>query len=129
MSEVSPSFAAYLAISPFAFLLAGLLWMAIFSALIVILPEMLAMTLAIAVMLGHLNGAFTWLTYRFESYQASNALFLLTAFLIVIAFRKGRSDTGRAALDWSQSSLPAWSRWVLVVVLLLLPIWWFLIPH
>jgi len=129
VNEVSPSFGKYLAIHPLAFVAAGLVWIGIFSSLIAILPEMLAMTVSICVVIGHMTGAASWLAYRFASYQGCNALFLLTALLIVTAFNLGRSDKGHALIDWSRTRMPAWTRWGVAAMLIVLPIWWFLIPH
>ena len=129
VNELSPSFGTYLSMHPLAFVVAGLVWIGIFSSLIAILPEKIGMTISIGVLIGHMTGAASWLAYRFGSYQACNALFLLTAIVIVVAFNKGRSDTGRTLIDWSQTRVPAWTRWVLATLLVVLPIWWFLIPH
>lgn len=129
VNEVSPSFAKYLAIHPLAFVGAGLVWIGIFSSLIGILPEKIGMTISICVVIGHMAGAATWLLFRFGSYQACNALFLLTAIVIVAAFNMGHSDTGQTLIDWSRTRVPAWTRWALAALLVLLPIWWFLIPR
>jgi hypothetical protein len=129
VDELSPSFGRSLALHPLAFVATGLAWVSIFSSLISILPEKLAMMLSICVVMGHMTGAASWLAYRFGSYQACNGLFLLTAVAIVTAFNWGRSDNGQAVLDWSRTGLPAWTRWVVVAMLLVVPSWWFLIPH
>lgn len=129
VNELSPSFAKYLSMHPLAFACAGLVWIGIFSSLISILPDKIAMTISICVVIGHMTGAASWLAYRFGSYQACNALFLLTAVVIVGAFNLGRSDTGGTLIDWSRTRVPAWTRWVLAAILIVLPIWWFLIPH
>ena len=127
--EISPSFGKYLSVHPLAFVGAALLWIAIFSALIAILPEKAAMTMSICVVLGHMTGAASWLAYRFGSYQSCNALFVLTSIVIVCGFNLGRSENGRSLIDWKQTGMPAWTRWILVAMLVLLPIWWFLIPR
>jgi hypothetical protein len=129
VSEGSPSFAHYLSIHPLMFAGAGLLWMAFFSAVILLLPEKLALTLSIGVMLGHMAGAASWLMYRFGAYQMCNALFIVTAGLIVLAFKRGQRTDGRSAFDWERTGLPGWIRWLLIAVLALLPTWWFLIPR
>jgi hypothetical protein len=41
----------------------------------------------------------------------------------------GRSDTGQTLIDWSRAPVPTWTRWLLIAILFILPIWWFLIPH
>lgn len=129
VNEVSPSFRRYLMMHPLVFAGMGMVWIGIFSTLIAIMPEKVGMTVSIAVMMGHMGGAATWLVYRFGSYQAGMALFLLTSITIVTSFNMGRSDTGQTLIDWSRTPVPSWARWVLAVLLFAIPIWWFLIPH
>ena len=128
-NEISPSFAQYLAIHPLAFVGAGLLWIISFSSIVVLLPEILALTVSIAVVIGHMGGAATWFAYRFHNYQACNALFLATAFIVVLSFKRGQNDTGASALNWRHTGVPEWIRWAVVAILIALPVWWFLIPH
>ena len=80
-------------------------------------------------MIGHMAGAATWLAYRFNNYQACNALFLVTAFVVVFSFKHGQSENGGSALDWQRTGLPGWTRWILLALLFALPVWWFLVPH
>ena len=129
VNEISPSFARYLAIHPLAFVGAGFLWIIIFSAIVILLPEILALTVSIAIVIGHMGGAATWFAYRFHNYQACNGLFLVTAFIVVLSFKQGQNDDGTSAFDWRRTGLPSWVRWVIVAALMAIPIWWFLIPH
>ncbi len=129
VNEISPSFGRYMSMHPMAFVAAGVLWIGVFSSLIALLPEKLGMTLSICIVLGHMAGAASWLAYRFGSYQSCNVLFLATAVVIVTAFNMGRSDSGQTLIDWSRAPVPTWTRWLLVAILILLPTWWFLIPH
>jgi len=129
VNELSPSFGYYLSIHPLAFLGAMVLWIAIFSAAIVLLPEMFAMAAAIAIVIGHMAGAASWLAFRFNNYQACNALFLVTSFVVVLAFKRGQTDDGTAAFKWHRTGLPDWVRWVVIAALIGLPVWWFLIPR
>jgi hypothetical protein len=128
-NELSPSFRAYLTSHPLVFAAMCLVWIGIFSTLIVILPEKLGMTVSIAVVLGHMAGSTTWLAYRFNSYQACNALFLFTSIAIVASFNLGRSDTGQTMINWARLGVPLWTRLILAAILVAVPIWWFLIPH
>lgn len=128
-NEMSPSFAYYLSVHPLVFAAFGLLWIAIFSAAILLLPELLALTVAVAIMIGHLAGAATWLAYHFHNYQACNALILVTAFVLVFSFKQGQRENGGSALNWQGTGLPGWVRWVLVALLFVPPVWWFLVPH
>lgn len=127
--EGSPSFAHYLSIHPLLFLGAALLWILILSVVILLLPENLALTAAIAIVIGHMAGAASWLIFRFNAYQMCNALFLGTSAIIVFAFKRGQRADGRSAFEWERTGLPGWVRWFLIAVLIVLPTWWFLIPH
>lgn len=129
VNEVSPSFAYYLTVHPLAAMAAGVLWIAIFSAIILLLPEMLALIVSIAILFGHTFGALSWLMFRFHSYQACNLLFLVSATLVVYAFKKGQSNEGRSAIQWERTGLPEWSRWLVIATFATVPIWWFLIPR
>lgn len=129
VNEVSPSFRVYLTIHPLVFVGMNLVWIAIFSSLIGILPEKIGMTISIAVVIGHMAGAASWLAFQFESYQACNALFLFTAIAIVTSFNMGRSETGQTLINWSRTPVPSWTRWILAALLIATPVWWFLIPH
>lgn len=129
VNEFSPSFAQYLSIHPLAFVGANLLWILIFSVIVSLLPEVLALTVSIAIMIGHMGGAASWLAYHFHNYQACNGLFLVTAFIVAVSFKRGQSDDGASVIDWKRTGLPAWMRWALVAILSALPVWWFLVPH
>ena len=129
VNEVSPSFGRYLAIHPTAFIAAGMLWIVIFSLIIALLPRFWATFTSVGVVLGHMTGSTSWLVYRFGSYQSANVLFALTAFLLVLAFRRVDQRTSAAMIDWSRVPLPAWCRWVIIAILFALPAWWFFIPH
>jgi hypothetical protein len=127
--EQSPSFAHYLSIHPAVFCAAAALWIIIFSLLILLLPEMLALLLSVAVTIGHMAGAATWLIYRFNVYQLFNVLFLVTSGLVVFSIKFGQASDGRSAIDWARTGLPPWVRWLAIAVLIILPCWWFLIPR
>lgn len=129
VNEVSPSFAYYLSIHPLVVVAAGLLWMAIFSVIILLLPERLTLILAIAIVIGHMWGSMTWIAYRLRSYQGCNVLCLTVAVLIVFAFKKGQNSDGSSAFNWAVTGLPEWTHWLAIATLALIPFWWFLIPR
>ena len=118
-----------MSLHPLIFVGAGFLWIAIVSALILLLPERIALTLTVAIVIGHMAGAATWLMYRFNLYQACNVLFLMTSALIVLTFKRGQNTDGRAAFNWEQTGLPSWTRWIVIALLAGLPLWWFIIPR
>jgi hypothetical protein len=129
VSEISPSYAHALAIHPLVFCGVGLSWICIFSALILLLPESLALTLTVAIVIAHMAGAASWLVYRFHSYQSANLLALMTSGLIVLAFKRGQDRDGRPAFNWDRTGFPGWIRWLLILLIAVLPVWWYIIPH
>lgn len=129
VNEGSPSFAYYLTVHPLVAVAAGFVWIAIFSTIILLLPETISLIVAIAVLFGHTFGALSWLMFRFHSYQACNLLFLVSSTLVVFAFKNGQSNDGRSAVQWERTGLPEWSRWLVIGTLATVPIWWFLIPR
>ncbi len=129
VNEASPAFARFLSLHPIVFFGAVMLWIANFSVLIVLLPESFALTLAIAIVIGHMAGAATWLLYQFQSYQSCNLLFLATSGLVVFAFKRGQNADGKPALNWERTGLPKWLRPVVIAALAALPVSWFLIPQ
>jgi hypothetical protein len=61
VTEASPVFAAYLAIHPVVFVVAGLVWIAVFTTLVATLPATLGSVVATAVSMGHAVGSLAWL--------------------------------------------------------------------
>ncbi|MEO0532064.1 MAG: hypothetical protein AAF266_16040 [Planctomycetota bacterium] len=129
VEELSPSAAHYLSIHPLYAAGMAAVWIGLFTVVIALLPEFLALTVSIAIVIGHLTAATTWLLYRFGSYQGANAVCLLTALVIVLSFKRGQSVDGSSAIDWRRTGLPEPVRWLTIGLLILLPLWWFLIPR
>lgn len=127
-NEMSPSFRYYLSMHPLVFVGMVMLWSAIFSSLIAILPDRIGMTISVTVIIGHMIGAGSWPPFR-GSFQLCHVLFLFTSTLIVTSLNMGRSDSGQSPINWSQTGLPSWTRWMLAACLFCIPVWWFLIPH
>jgi hypothetical protein len=128
VNEMSPSFAHFLSLHPVVFLAAATLWIAVFSALILLLPEWPALVVVVAIVIGHMAGAASWLAFHWHSYESCNLLFLITSALIVLAFKRGQNADGRSAVNWEQTGLPGWVRWAAIAALIVLPASWFLIP-
>lgn len=61
VTEASPAFAAYLAIHPVVFVVAGLVWIAVFTSLVTTLPALLGRVVATTVSIGHAVGSLAWL--------------------------------------------------------------------
>ena len=88
VNEGSPTFHHLLALHPAAFAAGIVCWAAMFAAVILLLPDLGALILSIAVTFGHMAGAATWLLWRFQfGYQACNALFLATAVVLGLGIR------------------------------------------
>jgi hypothetical protein len=83
-NEGNSVYARLLASHPAAFEAAMIAWIGIFVLLILVTPRRVALTIALAVSLGHAWGLSTWLGARLNSgYWWSLALFLATASLTV----------------------------------------------
>ena len=126
--EGSPTFHHLLAIHPAAFAAGLLTWAAVFVALILLLPDTLALILGIAVTFGHTVGAATWLLYRFAyGYQACSGLSLVAAALLGLGIRWGwRACPAQAC---PLNGWPAGLRWVLVACLVGVAVYLFLWPR
>ena len=129
VNELSPSAKGYLMIHPLAFLGHGLMWMAIFCSLILLLPQRLGMMAAVCVVVGHMTGSASWLVFRLGSYQACGFLFIATSILLVLMMDYGRSPDGRTFFDWSCLGRYSWIRWTGIASLIGFPVYWSLIPH
>jgi hypothetical protein len=127
-NEISPSFREFLTIHPLMFVAMTLVWMGVFSTLIALLPQQGAKTVAVTVVMGHMIGAGSWPPFR-GSYQFGCALILLTSIVIVQCTDMGHSIDGKPSINWQRTGLPFWTKWILVLFLFAMPVWWFLIPH
>src|SRR5262245_6147648 len=63
--EGSPTFHYLLSISPAAFVVGVLVWIALFVALLLLLPDTPALMMSIATVFGHTAGTAAWLRVRF----------------------------------------------------------------
>jgi hypothetical protein len=61
VTEASPAFAACLTIHPVVFVVAGLVWIAVFTSLVTTLPALLGRVVATTFSIGHAVGALAWL--------------------------------------------------------------------
>ncbi|MFN7447602.1 MAG: hypothetical protein ACK56W_11740 [Pirellula sp.] len=66
VTEASPAFATYLAIHPVVFVVAGLMWIAVFTILVTTLPASPGRFVATAFSIGHAVGALAWLVRIFR---------------------------------------------------------------
>jgi hypothetical protein len=112
-------FRALARLHPEADILGYVAWAGAIVGLLLLTPELLAVILTIAVVFGHVVGAYFQLTVFLGSwwYQAANGLFLLAA----VALGTGLTWSARAASvaehTVSGKPLPAWLRWGLIAFL------------
>lgn len=129
VNEISPTFQHLLAYHPLAFLVGFLGWMLVFVAMILLLPRTLALATSLAVTVGHIGGAATWLLYRFHyGYQACQGLFVLAALALAIGIDRVW-PAERKADDSIGARLPHVLRWVLIAVLVGIAVYLFLWPR
>lgn len=128
VNEGSPTFYQLLQVHPAAFAAGGALWIAIFVAGILLLPDTLALIVSIAVTCGHTLGAASWIIWHFQfSYQVCNGLVLLSAVLLGVSIRWG----WRAVPEqrYRLRGLFLWGRWGLVALLFGVGVYLFLWPR
>jgi hypothetical protein len=91
VNEIFPLFAWGLRYGPIPFLFIGLLWVLVFSALIMVLPDIASQILSLALVIGHTWGAMTWLAYRLMvEYHLCILLFVLSATIFISAQTRWR---------------------------------------
>ena len=95
--EGNPWFHWLLQQHPLAFEAGIVTWVALFSFLIIALPRRLAMTISIAIVLGHTWATATWIYWRLPfGYWLTLALFLISAIVVVATWEKFGVATGRS---------------------------------
>jgi len=128
VNEASPTFHHLLAVHPLAFVAGHLAWLVVFVGIILLLPDTLALIVAIGVTFGHTVGAATWVLWRFQyGYQACNGLFLLSAVALGLGIRWGWQAAPRQGYRLSFLSDP-W-RWTLAGGLFAVGVYLFLWPR
>jgi hypothetical protein len=130
VNEISPTFNQLLHIHPGAFLLGGAAWIVVLSAMILLLPEVLALSVAMAITLGHITAINSWIgMLPPHGYAISNLLSAVGSLILVVFFKRGQSESGESAIDWKRTGLPGWTRWMTIACLAVVPIYLFLIPR
>jgi hypothetical protein len=105
-------------VHPLAAVAGYLVWAGLVLGLLVLLPEVLAVILSIAVVFGHVGGAYTWLAPAITVgwYQTVNGMFAVTAVVLGVGLHWAlRAPVGTEAT--STKRLPAWLRWGLIILL------------
>jgi hypothetical protein len=126
--EGSPTFHYLLTVHPAAFVVGVLVWMAIFVALLLLLPDTLALIASIAIVLGHTAGTAAWLRGRFQfDYQILVGLFVLTAVALGLGVRWGWQAAPQVPLRLDR--LPGFWRWTAIAALVAVVVYLFLWPR
>ena len=95
-------------------------WAALVAGLLVLLPECLAVILSIAIVFGHVGGAYSWLAGALGTwwYQAANAMFLVPGIALGIGLHWCLTSTTRGgAKNPGQRLRFRVVRWCVIVAL------------
>jgi hypothetical protein len=115
-TEGAPFMRRLYMIHPLAAVAGYLVWAGLMFGLLVLLPEVLAVILSIAIVFGHVAGAYTWmLPITVGWYQTVNGMFLVTAIVLGV----GLHWSLRAPVQTDATStrrLPTWLRWGLITL-------------
>jgi hypothetical protein len=126
--EGSPTFHYLLTVHPAAFVGGVLVWMALFVALLLLLPDTPALITSIAIVFGHTAGTAAWLKGRFTfDYQLLVSLFVLSAVSIGLGVRWGWQAAPREPLHPGRLST-LW-RWTMITALVAVVVYLFLWPR
>jgi hypothetical protein len=126
--EGSPTFHYLLSIYPAAFVVGVLVWIAIFVALLLLLPDTPALIASIAIVFGHTAGTAAWLRGRFTfDYQLLVSLFALAAVSVGLGVRWGWQAAPREPLHLGR--LSTLRRWTLIAALVTVVVYSFLWPR
>ena len=128
VNEASPTFNHLLQLHPAAFVGGGLTWVALVAAILLLLPDTLALVVSIAVTTGHAVGVSTWLVWHFKyGYQAVNGLILVTAVVLAVCQRVGWQARPPAAYTFRR--WPGSVRYPLAAALFAVGVYLFLWPR
>jgi hypothetical protein len=128
VDEDSPTFNHLLQISPLADIAGVAVWMGVFVAIILLLPDTPALIVSIAVTIGHTSGAASWILDRYHfGYQLTMALTLLSASLLGVDIRWAWKAA--PAGQYRLVCLPPVLRWLLIAGLFAIGVYLFLWPR
>jgi hypothetical protein len=125
VNEGNPFFRKLFAIHPGAAIAGYVAWAGVLIGLVLLLPEVLAVVLSIAVVFGHVGGAYTWMQH-FEWvdpfgqgwFQTAAGLLPAAAVVLGIGLCWGLAETGRPGTAGAAPSMPGAVRWGLITLLL-----------
>ena len=88
VNEANPVFSSLLQVHPLAFLAGAAIWLLMLCTMIVVLPQVVALVLSIAITFGHTIGSGNWLFEHFElGYQLANGYYLMSACVLGLGIR------------------------------------------
>jgi hypothetical protein len=118
--EDSLFFHALYVIQPLAAVAGYCAWAAVIAGLLLLLPEVLAVILAIVIVFGHVLGAYITLAPILPGgwYQVANGMFLAAAAALGIGLYWFLLTSSGDGLAGRGKPLPSWLRWGLIASLL-----------
>jgi hypothetical protein len=116
-NEISPFFGGLLRIHPLAAIAGQLVWVGLILELLVVLPELLAVILFTFVVVGHMNGAYSWmfLDITVGRYQFGMVTNLATAILLGVGLHWSQRTIVQN--ETSAGTLPTCLRYGLITLL------------
>jgi hypothetical protein len=129
VNEASPTFHQLLAYHPLAYFAGQAGWILVFTLMILLMPQTLALMTSIAVTLGHTLGAASWFVFRLHyGYQLCSGLFLMTAIGLAVGIRWGWQAEPRSDEPIGRK-LPMAFRWAVIGLLFSVAAYLFLWPR
>jgi hypothetical protein len=116
-TEGAPLMRRLYTIHPLAAVTGYLVWAGLILGLLVLLPEVMAVILSIAIVFGHVGGAYTWLAPAITVgwYQTVNGMFVVTAITLGVGLHWALRAPERTDAT-SARQLPPWLRWGLIAL-------------
>jgi hypothetical protein len=125
VKEGNTFFRQLFAIHPGAAVAGYVVWAGVLTALVLLLPEVVAVVLSIAVVFGHVGGAYTWMQHfgwvePFGQgwFQTAGGLLPAAAVVLGLGLCWGLTETGRPQTNVAGPSMPRAARWGLIALLL-----------
>jgi len=112
--------------SPVGAVFGHLIWAGLIGGLLILLPEVFAIVLAIAVVFGHTAGAYTWINAMLMRangveasgwYQVANGMFLLSALVVGVGVHWEVRSSALSGEPVASRRLSGRIRWCLVAMI------------
>ena len=134
VNEGNPFFRKLFSIHPGVAITGYVVWAGVLMALVLLLPEVLAVVLSIAVVFGHVGGAYTWMghfgwtnTFTAGWFQTLDGLLPAAAVVLGSGLFLALNDSGRQQADVLGRTSPSALRWGLIALLLGVTVYvWFI---